>query len=401
MWMPRNAMSAMRCNGCPKTVANHQRRELRTQPSRDGAASILCVFLMFALVAIMAMTLDLNNISIARSELQRSADASALAACWELYDQKILSSPAEDLTYNVQQSAESVAANNEVGGESPSVSYQHSDIMIGEWSVDDTEIQATNDESRFNAVRVTLRREVDVNGQVPLHFARVLGIEGQSLRSSSTAVLLRSVRGFSLPPDTEQTLDILPIALDLQTWNQVLAGTTSDSFRIVNGQVVSGSDGISECSLYPEGTGAPGNRGTVDIGGSNNSTNDISRQILTGISIQDLEDLGRPLTFDEQGYLDLNGDTGLSAGIKDELASIVGRRRIIPIYESVSGNGNNAVYRIVRFEGVTILSVKLTGSPKQKHVTIQPSPMLARGAVIVEGQSAESDYLFTPVVLVD
>ena len=42
------------------------------------------------------------------------------------------------------------------------------------------------------------------------------------------------------------------------------------------------------------------------------------------------------------GKLYLNGDTGISAGVKDELASIKGQPRIIPIFSTVSGNGNNA-----------------------------------------------------------
>ena len=55
------------------------------------------------------------------------------------------------------------------------------------------------------------------------------------------------------------------------------------------------------------------------------------------------------------------GDTGISAGVKDELASIIGQTRIIPVFSSVSGNGNNATYVIVRWVGVRVMAVKLTG----------------------------------------
>jgi len=47
--------------------------------------------------------------------------------------------------------------------------------------------------------------------------------------------------------------------------------------------------------------------------------------------------------------------------VKDELASIVGKPRIIPIFDSVSGPGNNASYEIVAFAVVRIMDVKLTG----------------------------------------
>jgi hypothetical protein len=101
--------------------------------------------------------------------------------------------------------------------------------------------------------------------------------------------------------------------------------------------VATGSDGVREVNLYPQGTGSPGNRGSVDIGGSNNSTADIARQIVYGISPQDFEALGHPLTFNDDGNLFLNGDTGISAGVKDELASIIGQPRIIPIFQQVRG----------------------------------------------------------------
>ena len=51
--------------------------------------------------------------------------------------------------------------------------------------------------------------------------------------------------------------------------------------------VRSGPDGKYEVNLYPQGTGSPGNRGTVDIGSSNNSTADIARQILYGVTPAD------------------------------------------------------------------------------------------------------------------
>ena len=95
-----------------------------------------------------------------------------------------------------------------------------------------------------------------------------------------------------------------------------------------------GADGFKEVNLFPQGTGSPGNRGTVDIGSSNNSTAAIAQQILYGISPADLAFHGGKLEFDSNGQLFLNGDTGISAGVKDELASIIGKPRIIPIFSS-------------------------------------------------------------------
>src|SRR4029077_18354334 len=113
-----------------------------------------------------------------------------------------------------------------------------------------------------------------------------------------------------------------------------------------------------------------GNFGTVDIGNDNNSTADLSRQIRFGINESDLAYIGGALQLGPDGTLLLNGDTGISAAIKDDLESVKGQPRAICIYSTVTGNGNNAMYTIVGFVGVRIMKVKLTGNPK--YVTIQP-----------------------------
>ncbi len=121
----------------------------------------------------------------------------------------------------------------------------------------------------------------------------------------------------------------------------------------------------------------------------------------TGYRKQDFIDLGYPLEFDENGELRLNGDTGISAGVKDELATLIGKTRIIPIYTAVSGNGNNAMFTIVRWEGVRILDVKLTGKGSGKRVMIQPAKVLARGTKIDYTGTHTSSHLVSPVMLVE
>jgi hypothetical protein len=184
----------------------------------------------------------------------------------------------------------------------------------------------------------------------------------------------------------------------------LLAGGGTDSWKYNSETegVTSGTDGIKEINLYPQGTGSPGNRGTIDIGGANNSTSDISRQIRDGISpddMQDFDDDGRTLVFNAQGKLWLNGDTGISAGVKDDLLAIRGEPRIIPIFRTVSGNGNNAEYTIVCFAGVRIMEVKLTGKMSDKKVMIQPCKIVAKGAV--PGPATTTSYfIYSPPWLV-
>ncbi|HLQ44366.1 MAG TPA: hypothetical protein VK137_06540, partial [Planctomycetaceae bacterium] len=142
-----------------------------------------------------------------------------------------------------------------------------------------------------------------------------------------------------------------------------------------------------------------GNRGTVDIGSSNNSTADLSRQIRNGPNETDLAYFGGTLKIPAGGLLALNGDTGLSAGIKDDLAAIIGQPRAIPIFRSVSGPGNNATYQIVKFVGIRILFVQLTGSPSGKKVTIQPAPVFD-GTITRSSGALQPDSIMSSLQLI-
>jgi Flp pilus assembly protein TadG len=376
---------------------------IRTQRSqardRQGSVTVLSLALTTVLVAVLAITLDLGYIAVSHAELRRTADASAMAACWELYDQQNESTNVSETS--VLYAAMETASLNLVSQQSPTIGTSLNDFAIGYYDTRDGGSFSSNSSNPSNAVRVRIARHSLVNGELPLFFGAITGRSSQSIDNYAVAAMLNNISGFHLPATDSITVEILPMALDLETWEAVVAGQTTDKFRCENGTVSNGSDGKYECNLYPQGTGSPGNRGTVDIGGANNSTADLSRQILDGISRQDFIDLGKPLAFDSNGVLELNGDTGISAGIKDELASIIGQKRIIPIYENVTGNGNNATYRIVRFEGVQILDVKLTGPKNGKRVTVQPAKMVARQTILSTSESHSSDFLVTPVMLVE
>lgn len=378
---------------------NHSRRS-QSLHQRNGSAAVLSVFLIGALLIVGAIAIDFAHINTARSEVKRTADAAAMAGAWELFDGIVAQNSTSTIEDDIASTASAIASENTVAAESPSISAT-SDIEIGYYQSSSPNSLDTSNTDKFNAVRVHVRKTDANQSAIPLFFGTITGKSTQSLQSHSTAALFKTMNGFHTPPSSSEHLNILPIALDEDTWDDVVNQQTEDKLSYDDGNIVSGGDGYYECSLYPTGTGSPGNRGTVDIGGRNNSTSDLKRQILYGISRQDMIDLGKPLEFDSNHELILNGDTGLSAGIKSELAQIVGQTRIIPIFRSVSGNGNNANYTIIRFEGVRILGVKLTGPPKKKHLTIQPAKVLARHSIFTEGETSETEFLYTPVMLVD
>ncbi len=373
--------------------------------SRRGVTLVFALFLMTTLAGMLAFSIDIGYLAMSKSEMRRTADSAALAGGWQLLDSKIKGESPSYATALVRTAASQVALQNSVCNSGPILQTYGEDTDVTDGylaSLSPSSTLSSNPQNPFQAVRVRVQRTAQSNGIVPFFFAKVFGETGTQMTVNATVAMATQVKGFSTPPTSTSGINLLPFALDLQTWNTMQNGGGSDNYNYntVTGLLTSGNDGIREVNLYPQGTGSPGNRGTVDIGGSNNSTADIARQILFGISAEDLEDLGKPLVLEANGTMTLNGDTGISAGVKDELASIIGETRIIPIFSHVTGNGNNANYTIVQWAGVRILHVKLTGSMSSKQLIVQPAPVIARNVLAGDASRTWSDSIYSAVVLV-
>ena len=384
-------------------------RQTRNRGNRNGNIIVLASLMMVLMVGSLAFAIDIGYLAIAKTELQRTADAAALSASWDLItdrefgDDPYLTAAITD----TRSRAVEYAASNHVTNAAPVVDGNtgnsiEGDVVIGymsDFSDPDAALQL-GDTSLFNAVNVRVHRSSSQNGTIPLSFARIFGWDERALEAEAMAALHTNFDGFQTPGDGSN-LGILPFALDEETWLELVAGTTADDWTWdkASGEVKPWSDGIREVNLFPQGTGSPGNRGTIDIGSNNNSTNDIARHITDGVSPEDMEYHDGELVFDEYGELILNGDTGISAGVKDELASIIGEPRIIPIFREVNGPGNNAMYTIVKFVGIRILKVQLTGSATSKHVTIQPAPMVTLGGIPATGPT-RTHLIYAPPRLV-
>ncbi|HQU46434.1 MAG: hypothetical protein B7Z73_09155 [Planctomycetia bacterium 21-64-5] len=382
--------------------------------SRQGTVAVLACFLMMALLGLAAFAVDLGYMANSQTELQRAADATALAACNQLRYSGTPGTPI-NLANNVAavpDTAAQYAAANKVCSSSPALAS--GDVVVG-YMADPGQPGATivtgGNLNDYNAVQVTVRRSSSTNGLIPAFFSKVFGQAGEAASASSTAAFIGNFSGFGIPTagtgpgSGTGTLMFLPFALDLGTWNALQAGTGSDNWNwnATTQQVVSGSDGILECNLFPQGTGSPGNRGTVTIG-SNNGTSNLVRQIQYGLSASDLQSYGGSLSLDSTGNLYLPANPGISAGTKSALAAIIGQTRVIPIFSSVSGEGSNATYDIVQFVGVRVLDVNLTGSMSGKHLTVQPAWFFARGAIGASSggsSNTQNTYgVYSPVWLV-
>lgn len=374
---------------------------------RRGAAAVFTLVTSAVLVGFAALAIDVGMLYCAKAELQRAADAAAMAGASRLLDSDRLKGP-QAATAGIEAArheARALVALNFVQGESLSV--PSADIVIGRLRnpSDPNEAISFADPMLFNAVQVLVRRDSVANGPVGLWFAQVFGRRSADVTATATAAMADGLIGYRVTTATGNA-DILPLTLHVDAWRALVnrTGVVSDDYTYdpASDTITSGADGIAEMNLYPgAGTGQlpPGNFGTVNIGPSNNSTKHLSDQIRYGVTADDLSHYGGELKLGPDGTLVLNGDTGLSAAIKDDLTAIEGLPRAIPLFRSVSGNGNNANYTIVGFAGVRILNVKLTGSMKSKRVIIQPA-FVVDDAAITGTTDSISYFVYQPVHLI-
>ncbi len=386
---------------------------------RRGSALLLVALALIPLFAMLAFAVDYGRICVAKGELQRAADSAALAGAQELYRSQRPGSkltPEEAVLEARKAAKEYFELNLAVG---TTLTLRDAEIEIG-YLADATKSDApfdTSDPATFNAVRVLGRRDAECNGAVPMTFGRILGKQSAEAQASAVASFNNRIAGFKLPPvDDGPHIPMMPLALDLETWQAALAGQASDqwSWDAEGQKVVAGSDGILECNLYPpkqpgeesgsrRGKGAApapkktpaDDRGTVFIGTGDYDRRHLVRQILFGISQDDWAYHDGSLTFDENGELFLKGKRNIEPTLGVPLAAVRGETRIIPIFSQVSGQGEGTVYTIVAWAGVRILDVQLTGP--DKRVIVQPAEVVTGGTVT--GDRARSFYVYSRVYL--
>jgi len=387
---------------------------------RHGAVVPLTAILMVFLLGMLAFAIDLGYLAVVKAELQNAADAAALAGASQILDR-------DELAGQPNQSAEIAAAReqavalaglNRVAGrpvylDANTANDPAGDVVVG-YLPNPADHQNTlrTDVYPYNSVQVRIRLSRSHGSPLALFFGPVLGRGSQDLEVTATATYEGEIRGFRITATGPQTSKLLPFALDINAWNRIASGQGDDNwfYDPATGQVRAGRDNIKEGKMYPlSNNGASGNRsstalppgnfGTIDIGAANNSTADIERQIRYGPNRADFERMGGGFFLGADGTLIVTGDTGISAGFKDALQSIIGQPRVLPLYRPpVTGTGNNARFTIVGFAGVIVTDVKLTGALSSKQVTIQPE-FVFDGTAVGGGSAQTSRFVYRPLQL--
>jgi len=351
------------------------RSKYNEKQDRRGAAAPLIAVLMVPILGMVAFGVDYGYLLTVRSDLQRTADAAALAGAQDLVKTPYTALNVLAARYAVR---EYVRANLGEG-----FTVRDSDIEIGKYNPETiyTELSLL-DQQPYDTIRVTLRRDGSANSPVSLQFAPVIGVNSANVDVTSTAIIQKS-------DHLGSGADVLPFAVPAAEWNQMENGDTWYIYG--DGKVI---DGL--------GDDVPGNWGTVDIGSESNSTSDIRDQILNGLRQEDIDALyedGRISSNAEIIVAEpiwLNADTGLSTGMKSAVEAIHGQKRIIPIYDELGGklNGNNLEFRIVSWGVVKVLDSQWGGAnssyvkveKRDAYVgSLKPQVNLENSSGLVEG----------------
>jgi hypothetical protein len=362
--------------------------------ARRGSAVVpLTALLATVLIGMVAFSVDVGYIAVARNELQNAADSAALAGAARLTGLEANVGGVAGRSYyagdnEARREARRFAGLNSAGGVSAYLDANlgndpAGDIVLGYCDPNSTSSPIRTDLLPYNSVQVRVYRNATHGGPLELFFGRALGT-GQ-VDASATATATRLASPWS---------KLLPITMQVDDYRRLIDGATdtgeSDSFsynpdraplsstnytnRVTGSWAVPQPDGVKEWKIFPDST-APGNFGTLNLGPLSCSTPDIQRQIANGLSQldRDLMNVQGKLTngrfvATDAAPVAITGDTGVSWSIEDDLNAIIGQRRTIPLYKTVTGSGSNATYSIVGFVNVVIVST--THSPK--GIFIQP-----------------------------
>ena len=379
------------------------RRRLR----RRGNVLFLTLLLATTMLALLAFSIDVGYMSVARTELQRAADSAALAAASGLLSEARLQGDAAQsrVLLEARNAANRYSLANLVCGTAPALDLNTAnspsgDVVFGRYSpLSGMSTSLVPDQ--YNAVLVRVQKTAERNGEYPLFFARFLGILSASGQAEAIATFRDGITGFRVTEHTQNS-GLMPFALDIKDWQNLLAGAGTDtwSYNPDTRALSAGSDGVKELKLFPTKVNpsgiTPGNFGTVNVGPPANSSAVLKRQISSGVSAEDLQYFGGELKLNSQGTLMLNGDTGISSDIELALPDVLGKARTVFLYQKVEYPGNGATYTIVGFAGIRVVDFDLHGG--QKYVTIQPA--IAVDSTAISSDLHTSYHVYQPIVLV-
>ena len=370
---------------------------LDNQFARKGAVATMVAVLMVVLLGCVALAVDIGYLYVARTELQRAADAGALAGAQALgRDSDSLFGEFLYLS-RIYSQAQSLAEANSCAGQSVAIDAG-ADVRIG-YIADPHDLDASLQVvalDQCNAVQVTAHRtSASSLGRISLFFGPIFGVNSSGVGARATAVL--DDRFYAYTPTTEPGgVGAIPFTIDEDIWEDLIVqgnGPDEYGYDPETGEIQNLPDGVPEIKLFPEKLGpstpaggdeGAGNFGILHVGSGSIGTSTIVEQIINGITKQDFIDLtgepmiefysqvsGTPVTYDAASY-DIYGDPGMKVGMEDAMQQKTAKKVGFFLHSTVSGQGSNTIFNVVGTRFGRVMGVELQGN--DKAIIIQPVP---------------------------
>jgi len=280
-----------------------------------GAFVVLCVMA--------ALATDVGHLVTCRAELQNAADAAALAAVMELWDQR-----ANGANENAARTAGVAEATTIAQTNAPGCRVE---VVFGDWDGADL-TPLTDAYSADGVVARAIRDSTAPAGPIETLFAGLLGLHSMEAQARAVA----RFRPKCLIPFCIYELDV---------------GNPGDTL-----------------TLYDSNLVTPGVFGLLDFDGGENATSDQVAWVTNGYQ--------GPINIDPvTGNLVVEGNTGWVAALEGPVGDHVqaGDTVVACVYNAVSGTGANTIFEIVGFVELVLTAQgkeNIDGNPT-KYVAAQ------------------------------
>jgi hypothetical protein len=383
---------------------------------RRGHVVVLAAVSLTLLIGFAALAIDLGQIYVVRAELQRAADAAALAGASSYFSDAGLVQNLAELGHAIETRSQEVSLANQTHNAETILDLP--DIVIGTYDFDfpDAALDASG-AVPFNAVQITTRRTAaSSNGPIAMFFGGIFGVDERGVIAEATAVADDRFRGLRL--DEEIDFVFIPLTMRESHYEYLVVNGNDD--YSYDGEVYESGDAIPEVRLYPwrlfPGTPADpwddvfemddegaGTFGVLEFTGSGAAT--TADRILNGVSAEELrEEVGTSeLTFyDEEGNpttYPMTGAPGIQAAAADALEQRLGQVVGFFVHDQVTGTGTNVEYRIVGVRFGRLMGADLRGDPSQRDVVVQPVAYSGPGVIISTYVPSSGGYMGRAVLV--
>jgi Flp pilus assembly protein TadG len=147
-------------------------------------------------LGLLAMTVDLGQLFVAKNELQNIADAAALAGARKLIQAKDPANPGAAAVYSDEAiaAAKAVASDNKSFGQTLTIA--DADVVLGQWDLTTSSFTKTGPSTNpldVNSIQVTVRRDGSENPSLTTFFGGIFG--SPTMNSQATAVAYLGLAG--------------------------------------------------------------------------------------------------------------------------------------------------------------------------------------------------------------